>query len=271
MQRESYDAIVIGAGHNGMALATYLGRSGWRVLVLERRLEEGGGLSTEQYTRPGFLHNLHSNYHTFVGLCPVYDDLELVGGDGVSYIHPPVQMGSIFEDGSCLIIHADQKKTHASMSRFSKKDADTWLRLYKEVKGFQDLMIRTLMYAPPIEVNDITRALSTWKVEEKTEFFRARLRSMCINDFLNQHFENERVKTMLAFHAAVCGYYTDVVGLAVSFPFMLGKIDNWRIALGGSHRLAHALWRQMRRAGVTLLPASEAEAIIMDQGRAAGV
>jgi len=272
MERETYDAIVIGAGHNGMALSAYLGRSGWKVLVLERRLEEGGGLSTELYTEPGFLHNLHSNYHTFVGLCPVYDDLHLVGGpDGVAYGHPPVQMGSIFADGTALTIHTDMAKTHASMSRFSPKDADTFLRLYREVKGFQDLMIRTLMYAPPIDVNDITRALSTWKVEEKTEFFRARLRSMCINDFLNKHFEHDRVKAMLAFHAAVCGYYTDVVGLAVSFPFMLGKIDNWRIAIGGSHRLAHALWRQMRRAGVTLLPAAPVAEILLEGGRAAGV
>ena len=45
-----YDAIIIGAGHNGMALSTYLGKSGWQVLVLERRLEEGGGLCTEHYT-----------------------------------------------------------------------------------------------------------------------------------------------------------------------------------------------------------------------------
>ena len=271
MDRESYDAIVIGAGHNGMALAAYLGRSGWRVLVLERRLEEGGGLSTEQYTRPGFLHNLHSNYHTFVGLCPVYDDLGLIGADGVSYVIPPVQMGSVFRDGTALTVHTDMQKTHASMSRFSAKDADTWMRLYREVKGFQDLMIRTLMYAPPIEVNDITRALSAWKVEEKTEFFRARLRSMTINDFLNQHFEHDKVKTMLAFHAAVCGYYTDLVGLAVSFPFMLGKIDNWQIAVGGSHRLGHALWRQMRGAGVSLLSASEVGQIILEDGRAAGV
>jgi len=272
MEKETYDAIVIGAGHNGMALSAYLGKSGWRVLVLERRLEEGGGLSTEHYTRPGFLHNLHSNYHTFVGLCPVYDDLDLVNGsDGVSYVHPPVQMGSIFRDGTALTIHTDMKKTHASMSRFSKKDADTFMRLYKEVKGFQDLMIRTLMYAPPINVNDITKALSTWKVEEKTEFFRAKLRTMTINDFLNKHFEHEKVKAMLAFHAAVCGYYTDHVGLAVSFPFMMGKIDNWRIAIGGSHRLAHALWRQMRRFGVTLLPASPVREILVEDGRAVGV
>ena len=272
MEKETYDAIIIGAGHNGMALSTYLGKSGWQVLVLERRLEEGGGLCTEHYTRPGFLHNLHSNYHTFVGLCPVYDDLDLVGEpDGVRYAYPPVQMGSIFEDGTAMTIHTDMAKTHASMSRFSKKDADTFGRLYKEVKGFQDLMISTLMYAPPIDVNDITKALSTWKVEEKTEFFRAKLRSMSINDFLDKHFENEKVKAMLAFHAAVCGYYTDLVGLAISFPFMLGKIDNWRLCIGGSHRLAHTLWRQMRRNNVTLRMASPVEEIVVENGRAVGV
>ncbi len=129
MRKTDIDAIIIGGGHNGMALATYLGKSGWEVLVLERRLEEGGGLATEQYTRPGFLHNLHSNYHTFVGLCPVYDDLELIGGDGVSYVHPPVQMGSIFRDGTALTIHSDMRKTHASINRFSPKDADTFMRL----------------------------------------------------------------------------------------------------------------------------------------------
>ena len=271
MEVESYDAIVIGAGHNGMALATYLGKSGWRVLVLERRLEEGGGLSTEHYTRPGFHHNMHSNYHTFVGLCPVYQDLDLLGPDGVSYAHPPVQMGSVFRDGTALTIHRDMAKTHRSMSRFSEKDADTWTRLYREVKGFQDLMIGALMYAPPIDINDITSAMSTWGVEAKTEFFRARLRAMSINDFLNQHFENEKIKAMLAFHAAICGYCTDQPGLASSFPFMLGKIDNWRLAIGGSHRLAHALWRQMRRSGVFLLPASPVEAILVETGRACGV
>ena len=267
-----YDAIIIGAGHNGMSLAAYLGKSGWRVLVLEKRPEEGGGLCTEVYTRPGFLHNLHSNYHTFVGLCPVYEDLGLLDSeDGVEYAHPPVQMGSIFKDGTAMTIHKDMKKTHASMSRFSKKDADTFQRLYKEVKGFQDLMIGAMMYAPPIDVNDITKALAIWKLEDKTEFFRANLRGMSINDFLNKHFENDKVKAMLAFHAAVCGYYTDVKGLAISFPFMLGKIDNWKCCIGGSHRLAHALWRVMRRNNVVQIPAAGVEEILLEDGRAVGV
>lgn len=137
--------------------------------------------------------------------------------------------------------------------------------------GIHDLMISTLMYAPPIDVNYITKALSTWKVEKKTEFFRARLRSMSINDFLDKHFEHDRIKAMLAFHAAVCGYYTDLTGLAISFPFMVGKIDNWRLAKDGSHRLAHALWRQMRRHNVTLHPTSPVEQILLENGRAVGV
>ena len=201
MHREKdteYDAIIIGAGHNGMALSTYLGKSGWKVLCLERRYEEGGGLTTEYFTEPGFLHNLHSNYHSLVGMCPAYDDLDLIGGDGVTYAHPPVQMGSVFKDGTAMTIHTDMDKTHASMARFSKKDADTFRRLYKEVKGFQAMMISSLMYGAPIDLNDMTRALATWKVEEKTEFFRAANRTLSINDFLNKYFENDKVKTMLS-------------------------------------------------------------------------
>lgn len=273
----TYDAIIIGAGHNGMALSTYLGKSGWTVLCLESRYEEGGGLCTEYFTEPGFLHNLHANYHSFVGLCPVYDDLELVTNestphaDGTRYVLPDVQMGSIFDDGTAMTIHTDMEKTHASIARFSRKDADTFMRLYKEVKGFQDLMINTLMYGPPLTINQITKALNTWKIEEKTEFFRAELRSLTINDFLHKHFENEKVKVMLAFHATVCGYLTDVKGLAVSFPFMLGKIDNWHCCISGSHRLAHTLWRQLRRSGAVQMPGYHVEEIIVENGKAVGV
>ena len=76
MSDATYDAVIIGAGHNGMALGTYLAKAGWDVAIFEKRGEEGGGLCTEELTQPGFLHNVHCNYHTFVGVCPIYDDLE---------------------------------------------------------------------------------------------------------------------------------------------------------------------------------------------------
>lgn len=267
---DGFDAVIIGAGHNGMALAAYLAKSGWSVAVLERRTEEGGGLCTEEVTEPNFLHNLHSNYHSLVGICPVYEHLELLD-HGVDYVRPEVQMGSVFSDGTALTVHTDMKRTYESFARFSRKDAETWMRLYEEVSGYMDLMVRTLMYAPPIPLNDITRALASWGVEDRSEFLSARLRSMSVADFLNKHFENERIKAMLAFHAAICAYQPHVKGLAVSYPVLLGKIANWHVCKGGSHRLAHALLRVIVKAGGRVFPQVPVEEIVLEDGRAVGV
>ncbi len=267
---DGYDAIVIGSGHNGMALAAYLLRSGMTVAVLERRTEEGGGLTTEEVTEPNFLHNLHSNYHSLVGLSPVYDDLELLD-HGVEYILPEVQMGSVFDDGTAITIHTDLDKTCASLARFSARDADTYRRLFLEARGYMDLLVRTLMFAPPIDLNDITRALTAWGIEERSEFLSIRLRKMSVADFLDQHFENDKIKAMLAFHAAICNYQPDVKGLAISYPLLLGKITNWHLCKGGSHRLAHALMRVIVRAGGRVFPQTPVEEIVVEDGRAVGV
>ncbi len=270
MFKDGYDAIIIGAGHNGMALAGYLLKSGMSVAVLERRTEEGGGLCTEEVTEPNFLHNLHSNYHSLVGLSPVYQDLALLD-NGVEYVLPDVQMGSVFSDGSAITIHTDMSKTHASFARLNAKDADTWMRLYDEAQGYMDLLVRTLMYAPPISVNDITRALVSWGIGDRSEFLSVKLRKMSVNDFLDLHFEDDRIKAMLAFHAAICAYQPHVRGLAVSYPLLLGKVANWQLCKGGSHRLAHALMRVIVKAGGRVFPQVPVEEIVVENGRAVGV
>jgi phytoene dehydrogenase-like protein len=271
MPDASYDAVIIGAGHNGMALAAYLAKSGWKVAVFEKRGEEGGGLCTEELTRPGFLHNVHANYHTLVGICPVYNDLDLMTRHGVRYVLPPVQMASVFSDGTALTVHTDLDKTCASMARFSTKDADTFRRLYEETRGYRDLILRTLMYSPPLSLKDITKALVAWGVEDKSEFLSVHLRHQTINEFLDRHFENERVKTHLAFHAALAGYATDRKGLAISFPLLLSKIDNWHVCIGGSHALAHALWEALAQAGGRVFLKWGVKRIVMESGKATGV
>lgn len=270
MFADDIDVIVIGAGHNGMALAAYLQKSGMKVVVLERRSEEGGGLCTEEVTEPNFLHNMHSNYHSLVGLAPTYDDLDLYS-HGIDYVKPAVQMGSIFADGSAITVHTDMDKTCESFARFSVRDAETWARLWHEVSGYMDLLVRTLMYAPPIALNDITKALAMWGISDRSEFLTAKLRTMSVADFLNKHFENDRIKAMLAFHAAICAYQPEVKGLAVSLPVLLGKITNWNLCKGGSHRLAHALLRVIVRSGGRVYPQVPVEEIIVEDGRAVGV
>jgi phytoene dehydrogenase-like protein len=266
----TYDAVIIGAGHNGMALGTYLARSGWQVAIFEKRVEEGGGLCTEEITKAGYLHNVHCNYHTLVGVCPVYDDLDLEQ-HGLRYVRPPVQMASVFEDGTALTVHTDLDKTCASIARFSAKDAATFRRLYEETKGYLDLILLTLMYSPPISMKDITKALVSWGVEDKAEFLSVHLRRISINQFLDQHFEHPKVKAHLAFHAAVAGYTTDRKGLATSYPLLLGKIDNWHLCVGGSHALAHALWEAFGHAGGRVYLKHGVERILHEGGKAVGV
>lgn len=270
MADATYDAVIIGAGHNGLALGTYLAKSGWEVAILEKRAEEGGGLCTEELTRPGFLHNVHCNYHTMVGVSPAYRDLELER-HGLRYVRPPVQMGSVFRDGTALTVHTDLAKTCASIARLSQRDADTFGRLIEETKGYLDLVLTTLMYSPPLSMNDITKALVAWGVEDKAEFLSVQLRRRTINQFLDEHFENDKVKAHLAFHASLAGYSTDRRGLAVSFPLLVGKIDNWHVCIGGSHALAHALWEAFAHAGGRVFLQHGVERILVENGKAVGV
>ena len=77
LRYDEYDGIVIGAGHNGMICAGYLGKCGQKIIVVEKNMEVGGGLdSHEDSNYPGFWHNIHSVFHRGLMMLPWYKDLE---------------------------------------------------------------------------------------------------------------------------------------------------------------------------------------------------
>ena len=125
----TYDAVVVGAGHNGLTLAAYLSRAGLRVAVLERNPRIGGGTSTEEPTLPGYRFNLHANFFMGFRHTPLIPDLEL-HRFGFSFIEPLVQQAAAFRDGTCVVIHKDLEATCASLARFSKRDAQTFRDLH---------------------------------------------------------------------------------------------------------------------------------------------
>ena len=105
----SFDGVVIGAGHNGLALASYLSRAGLKLAVLERNPRIGGGCSTDEPTLPGYRFNLHSNFFMGFRHSPLIRDLDL-HRFGFAYIEPPVQQGAAFRDGTCVVIHKDLER-----------------------------------------------------------------------------------------------------------------------------------------------------------------
>jgi monoamine oxidase len=120
----AYDGIIIGAGQHGLVLGAYLARAGLNILLVERRLNYGGGLCTREVTRPGFYHNLHSINHFHISETPWFRDLGLA--DKVTYITPRYEFGQAHRDGTALVLGRDLEETVASIARFSRKDAQTF-------------------------------------------------------------------------------------------------------------------------------------------------
>ena len=120
----NYDGIIIGAGHHGLVLGGYLAKAGLDILVVERRLDYGGGLSTKEATEPGFYHNLHSINHFHISETPWFKDLGL--GERVTYITPRYEFGQAHSDGTALVLGRDLEETVANIARFSNKDAATF-------------------------------------------------------------------------------------------------------------------------------------------------
>ncbi|MEO6186157.1 MAG: FAD-dependent oxidoreductase, partial [Steroidobacteraceae bacterium] len=127
----SADIIAVGSGHNGLVAAAYLAVAGKKVLVLERNAWFGGGVVSRELTLPGFRHDQHSMSHIFIQANPLLknDELGLKSRYGLEYIFPAVPMMSVFEDGSTLKLHRDAAKSAAEIAKFSKKDAETFLRV----------------------------------------------------------------------------------------------------------------------------------------------
>src|SRR5580693_10369587 len=121
---KTYDGIIIGAGHHGLILGSYLAKAGLSILLVDRRLEYGGGLMTKEATAPGFYHNLHSINHFHISEAPWFKDLGL--DDRVTYITPRYEFGQAHRDGTALVLGRDLEETVANIARFSKKDAATF-------------------------------------------------------------------------------------------------------------------------------------------------
>lgn len=117
-----FDGIIIGAGHHGLVLGTYLAKAGLKILLVERRLMYGGGLATVEATLPGFYHNSHSINHFHISETPWFRDLALA--DKVAYVTPRYEFGQPHPDGSALVFSRDLEETLASVARFKAAASD---------------------------------------------------------------------------------------------------------------------------------------------------
>lgn len=267
MPDRKFDIIIIGAGHNGLVLGNYLARAGLKTVLLESRLEAGGGLSTEEATIPGFFHNLHSYFHDTINVMPPYLDLELEKFNA-RYYRPPVQAGLATRSGQAITLHTDLEKTYASIGRLSPSDAAAFKEMQENYAEFIQSVVIPALYNLPAPPSQQLMALEA--SPEGLEFLK--ISRMSPADALDEYFENEHLKALILHQLPLPrGVLHDYAGLGSVIPLVVSQIEHSQISIGGSHVLAHALWRAFIKNGGQSHGVSHVEKVIIEDGAAVGV
>ncbi|QJQ31983.1 NAD(P)/FAD-dependent oxidoreductase [Sphingomonas lacunae] len=277
----SYDAIIIGGGHNGLVCAFYLARAGLKVRVLERRHLVGGAAVTEEF-HPGFRNSTAS--YTVSLLSPkVIADMGLMD-EGYRVIERPVSNFLPQADGGYLLLGGGLERTQAEFRKFSKHDADILPAYYDALEGVADVLRDLTLKSPPnvgdglrllVDGFSQGRRLTGLSLEAKRDLLDLFTKSA--RTFLDGWFDSEPVKAAFGFDAVVGNYASpDTPGSAYVllhhvFGEVNGKKGAWGHSVGGMGAITQAMARVCGRAGVEISLEAPVERVLVDGGKVAGV
>jgi phytoene dehydrogenase-like protein len=265
----NYDGIIIGAGHHGLVLGAYLAKAGLDILIVERRLDYGGGLCTKEATEPGFYHNLHSINHFHISETPWFKDLGL--GERVTYITPRYEFGQAHSDGTALVLGRDLEETVANIARFSRKDAATFREWNRRAEGITAKIFLPERYSEPLPQIERESLLSRTVLGR--EFLAVTKRQPL--DVVQELFENEHVRLLFLFKISLFGtWLVDTLSSTSPMGSVIRAFDlesGYQLCGGGSFNLARGLMETFIAAGGRYQPQVAIDRIIIEGGRASGI
>jgi phytoene dehydrogenase-like protein len=275
-----YDAIVVGAGHNGLTCAAYLARSGLRTLVLERRGVVGGAVLTEEF-HPGYRNSVFSYLVSLLDRS-VVDDLQL-HRHGLELLPRPGGSLSILP-GDHLYLPRDTAQAQQALARFSRADAEAYPEFERMLDDMGNLVREIAREVPP---NFGGGWSDLWRLLQRANAFRrlpaerqlqlAELMTMSIGDFLDRWFESDPIKGLYGFEGIIGNYAgaytpgTAYVLLHHVFGDVGGATGAWAYARGGMGAIADSLARACRELGATIITDAEVAEITVRGGKAQGV
>jgi phytoene dehydrogenase-like protein len=278
---KSYDAIIIGAGHNGLTNATYLSRAGLEVLVVEKNDYIGGAAVTRE---------LHEGWHysSCSYVCSmmrqaIHRDLDL-SRHGLLLV-PYLGTVNFGDDGTVLADYHDEGAAYNELRRHSPHDADSMSRFQADLGRYAQLIRKTLLRTPPdptsFKPRDIRELLflakQFWSLGEKEIYEYIRFFTMSAAEFLEDYFENDLIKAAMASPGIIgtaLGVYSP--GSAyILLHHVMGDVDGsvgaWGLARGGMGAISQALAGALQGAGGEIRTNAGVERILVKNGRAIGV
>ena len=264
MADNSYDAIIVGAGHNGLVAAFYLARAGRKVLLCERRSFVGGACATEE---------LFDGYR--VSSCAyvmwkleqkVRDDMGLdARGLTMHLIDPPVFFP--YEDGAHAFLHYDMERTIESIARLNRHDAERfpdWVELWTRATG----LVQPYMLSDPPTLTDIWERAR----ESGDEALLERFLTGSLVDLAADYFEDERVRAMMLYVQDIADPYAPGSAWAeVFFQFGAKGGHGYYVVEGGMGSITRTMAEAVAEQGGEIRCDAPVACVLMENGKAAGV
>ena len=233
---ESWDAVVVGSGPNGLCAAATLGRAGWQVLVVEAADTIGGGTRSEPLTLDGFVHDRCSAVHPMGVASPVLRDLDL-GAHGVEWLYPEVQLAHPVDGGRAALVQRSVDETADGLGA----DAASYRRLLApsvaSAQVLTEAVLSPLTLPPPTSLPALARfgMAAAWPADR----------------LARRRFATDEAQGLLAGLAAHSMLSLRSPGTA-GYGLFLGLLAHaagWPVARGGSQSIADALVSIIERAG----------------------
>lgn len=281
MSRPSYDAIIIGGGHNGLVNAAYLARAGLKTLVLEQRHVLGGAAVTEEIY-PGFKFTVFS-YVVSLLRPEIIRDLNLPK-HGLTIL-PLESTLTPLPDGRFIYRDGDPYATYRNIQQFSRRDADT----YKEYGHMMYFMAKAVKYvlgvvpSDPTSLNpfELLKLLEMAKhflnIGEEQFYTLVKLMTMSSADFLEEWFETDPLIATLS-ASGIIGTFLGPRSPGTAYVLLhhyMGEIDGayraWGFAKGGTGAISNAIASAARELGAEIRAEAPVAEVIHRNGRAVGV
>ncbi|MGD9701328.1 MAG: phytoene desaturase family protein [Acidimicrobiia bacterium] len=263
------DAVVIGAGPNGLVAANLLADAGWDTVVLEANDEPGGAVRTAEITAPGFRNDLFSAFYPMTAASAVMRSLRLED-EGLRWSHAPTVLAHLRANGPPAILHRDIERTAASLVRDSLGDGARYRRIVERWMRLSDPLMEALLSPfPPVRAS--LRLLAAARSDGARDL--ARLAVMPLRRFVEEEFRGSAGRLLFAGNALHADVTPESTGSAV-FGWLLvclGQQYGFPVPVGGAGQITAALVARAARRGVHIECGARVDEVVVREGRAVGV
>ncbi|MEU4037473.1 phytoene desaturase family protein [Streptomyces collinus] len=263
------DAVVIGAGPNGLVAANLLADAGWSVRVVEQQPEPGGAVRHDRGVHPDYVNDLFSSFYPLAAASPILSGLHLED-HGLRWSHAPHVLAHPLGDGRCAVLDRHVATTAASVEAFAPGDGAAWHRLVDTWQHLRpDLLDALFTPFPPVRAT----ARLALGLRAAGGLRMARSLILPVRRLGEEEFSGEGGPLLLAGNALHADLAPESAGSG-GFGWlmtMLGQTFGFPVPVGGSGALTEALVRRLRTRGGELTCGQRVVEVVVRGGRAVGV